>query len=61
MSKTSSTSNIAPGPVGRDHGLLARVVQRVAGAAARRPKLTVALWLVLIVACVAAGSLAGMR
>jgi RND superfamily putative drug exporter len=61
MTKTTPTSTIAPGPTGPDHGLLARVVQRVAGAAARRPKLTVALWLVLIVACVAAGSLAGMR
>ena len=61
MSKTTPKSTFAPGSLGREHGLLARVVQRVAGTAARRPKLTIALWLVLIVACVAAGSLAGMR
>ncbi len=42
-------------------GLLARAVRGAARGAARRPRLTVALWLVLIVACVAGGSLAGTR
>ncbi len=53
------SSNTSGGTVG--HGLLARFVHRAARSAARRPKTTVALWLALIVACVAAGSLAGMR
>ena len=42
-------------------GLLARFVHAAARSAARRPKTTVALWLTLIVACVALGSSAGMR
>jgi uncharacterized membrane protein YdfJ with MMPL/SSD domain len=42
-------------------GGLARFVHSAARIAARRPKTTVALWLALIVACVALGSSAGMR
>ena len=38
-----------------------RFVHAAARSAARRPKTTVALWLALIVACVALGSSAGMR
>lgn len=41
--------------------MLGRFVQAGARGAARRPKTTIALWFALIVACVAAGSLAGMR
>ncbi len=41
--------------------MLARFVHAAARSAARRPKTTVALWLTLIVACVALGSSAGMR
>ncbi len=43
------------------HGLLARFVAAAARTAARRPRLTIALWFALIAACVAAGSIAGMR
>ena len=42
-------------------GVLSRFVHAAARSAARRPKTTVALWLALIVACVALGSSAGMR
>src|SRR5579862_5514208 len=42
-------------------GVLARFVAAAARAAARRPKLTIALWLALIVGCIAAGQVAGMR
>lgn len=42
-------------------GVLARFVAAAAHAASRRPKITIALWFALIVACVAAGSMAGMR
>ncbi len=45
----------------RRAGPLARFVATAAGAAARRPRLTVVLWLGLIVACVLGGSLAGTR
>ncbi|HUJ35493.1 MAG TPA: MMPL family transporter [Solirubrobacteraceae bacterium] len=41
--------------------MLSRFVHAAARSAARRPKTTVALWLALIVACVALGSSAGMR
>jgi uncharacterized membrane protein YdfJ with MMPL/SSD domain len=57
--KTTPSSTTFRGPAG--DGLLARFVHAAARSAARRPKTTVALWLVLIVGCVAAGSLAGMR
>src|SRR5579859_4580289 len=40
---------------------LARTVQRISGAAARRPRLTIALWLLLVAACVMAGASVGMR
>ncbi len=40
---------------------LARFVRACARGAARRPKLTIALWLALIAACVALGSLSGTR
>jgi RND superfamily putative drug exporter len=44
-----------------DSGLLARFVRAAARGAARRPKTTIAVWFALIAACVAAGSLSGMR
>jgi uncharacterized membrane protein YdfJ with MMPL/SSD domain len=43
------------------HGLIARVVAGAARAAARRPKRTVGLWLLLILACTAGGSLVGTK
>ncbi|MFZ0090420.1 MAG: MMPL family transporter, partial [Solirubrobacteraceae bacterium] len=51
---TARCGNQRPAP-------LARFVRGAARGAARRPKLTIALWLALIVACVALGSLSGMR
>jgi uncharacterized membrane protein YdfJ with MMPL/SSD domain len=45
-------------PHGRD-GVLARVVRRAAGASARWRKTTLALWLALVVGCVAAGTITG--
>jgi uncharacterized membrane protein YdfJ with MMPL/SSD domain len=57
--QTMPSSTTSGGTAG--HGLLARFVHAAARSAARRPKTTIALWLALIVACVAAGSLAGMR
>ncbi len=44
-----------------DSGVLARFVSAAARGAARRPKLTIALWFALIAACVALGSMTGMR
>lgn len=46
-----------------DHatGPLARAVQRVAGASARRPKLTILLWIVLVAGCLTAGALTGTK
>ena len=46
-------------PVSSDR--LARLVRRVAGTSARRPKAVIALWLVLVVGCVAAGSMTGTQ
>src|SRR6478672_11053105 len=43
------------------NGRLARAVRRVAAASARRPKTTIALWLLLVVGCVAGGSLTGTQ
>ena len=43
------------------HGTLARVVQRAARSSARRPKTVIALWLALVVACIALGSSVGSR
>jgi len=58
----SAGSGGSPGRGGSaGSGLLARFVHAAARSAARRPKTTVALWLTLIVACVALGSSAGMR
>jgi RND superfamily putative drug exporter len=42
-------------------GPLARAVQRVAGASARRPRTTILLWLVLVAGCLVAGGLTGTR
>ncbi len=42
-------------------GRLARWIRRAARASARRPKITIAAWLLLTVACLAAGSLTGTR
>jgi uncharacterized membrane protein YdfJ with MMPL/SSD domain len=47
-------------PDGAPSGL-ARFVRGAARASARRPKLVIALWLALIVACFAGGSIAGTR
>ena len=47
-------------PDGAPRGL-ARFVRGAARASARRPKLVIALWLALIVACFAGGSIAGTR
>ena len=58
----SAGSGGSPGPGGSAaSGVLARFVHAAARSAARRPKTTVALWLTLIVACVALGSSDGMR
>jgi uncharacterized membrane protein YdfJ with MMPL/SSD domain len=51
---TFTRSGPRPGP-------LARGVSAVAGGAARRPKLTIALWLALITACVVVGAQVGTR
>lgn len=40
---------------------IARVVAAVSGASARRPKRVVALWLLLVVACIVGGGLTGTR
>jgi uncharacterized membrane protein YdfJ with MMPL/SSD domain len=53
------TSNRLPTPP-RD-GLLARIVRRAAGASARRPRTVIALWLALVVGCVAAGAMTGTQ
>ena len=36
-------------------------LQRIVGAATRRPKTTIALWLLLVVACSAAGAVTGTK
>jgi RND superfamily putative drug exporter len=56
---SSGGSAVSGGSAG--FGVLSRFVHAAARSAARRPKTTVALWLALIVACVALGSMAGMR
>jgi uncharacterized membrane protein YdfJ with MMPL/SSD domain len=48
-------------PQSQSHGLLARAVGGAARAAARRPKRTIGLWLLLIVACTVGGTLAGTK
>src|SRR6201989_3022094 len=52
-----------PGPPRPGNGPrgLARFVRGAARASARRPKLVIALWLALIVACFAGGTIAGRR
>jgi len=67
----STTTSHSPRPAGlhppgrrRPDGppaRLARFVRAAARASARRPKLVIALWLALIVACLAGGSIAGTR
>ena len=67
----STTTSLPPHPAGNrrpgsrrsdgDPGGLARFVRGAARASARRPKLVIALWLALIVACFAGGSIAGTR
>ena len=42
-------------------GALARVIRRLSGAATRRPRLTICLWLLLVAACVVAGASAGTK
>jgi uncharacterized membrane protein YdfJ with MMPL/SSD domain len=42
-------------------GPLARVVSRLSGAAAQRPRLTISLWLLLVAACIMAGASVGTR
>jgi uncharacterized membrane protein YdfJ with MMPL/SSD domain len=42
-------------------GVLAGLVRRAAGASARRPRMTIVFWLVLVVGCVAAGAMTGTR
>ena len=53
MSKTRSVSTT--------DGVLARAVDRISQAAARRPRTTIALWLLPVVACVVAGATAGTK
>jgi uncharacterized membrane protein YdfJ with MMPL/SSD domain len=48
---------LAPTP----DGVLARAVRRISGAAARRPKTTIVLWLLLVAACVMAGMASGTK
>jgi RND superfamily putative drug exporter len=42
-------------------GLLARAVQKTAGASARRPRLVIALWLALVAGCLTAGAITGVN
>ena len=51
----------SPDPARGAGGLLAAIVRRVAGASARRPRTAIALWLVLVVGCVAGGALTGTK
>ncbi len=51
-----------PAPISTlSDGALARVVRRLSRAAARRPRITIALWLLLVAACVMAGMTAGTK
>jgi RND superfamily putative drug exporter len=64
MSSTRITS--PPGgasgpPHDETHGLLARVVRRTSRAAARRPKLTILLWVLLVVGLTVAGGMTGTK
>ena len=59
MSRTRSHTPFRAGPP--RSGRLAGFVQAAARRAARRPRLTVCLWLAFIVACTASGSIVAMR
>ena len=62
ITPSSTTSGGSAGAGGSaSAGVLSRFVRAAARSAGRRPKTTVALWLALIIACVALGSSAGMR
>ena len=62
ITPSSTTSGGSAGAGGSANaGVLSRFVRAAARSAGRRPKTTVALWLALIIACVALGSSAGMR
>src|SRR4051812_21448688 len=45
----------------RSDGFLSGLVRRAAGASARRPRRTIALWLLLVVGCLVAGSMTGTQ
>jgi uncharacterized membrane protein YdfJ with MMPL/SSD domain len=51
------TQRLTPNP----DGALARAVRRVSAASARHPKRTIVLWLLLVVACVMGGAMAGTK
>lgn len=59
-SRTAAENGKSEGTTGAA-GLLPRLTRRSAAASARRPKLVVGLWLLLIVALLTAGSLAGTK
>src|SRR4051794_41558984 len=50
-----------PSPTPPADGALARLVARAAAGAARRPKRMIAAWLLLVAACLVAGSMAGTK
>ena len=55
-----STTSPHPTPAAESKGLT-RLVGGAARGASRRPKLTIALWLMLVVGCLVAGGLSGTR
>ena len=54
-----TTSHSTPAALNRTPPALARLVGAAARGASRRPKLTIALWLALVVGCLVAGGLSG--
>jgi RND superfamily putative drug exporter len=56
LSRATTTNPRRPGS-----GVLSRAVSAAARRSARRPRLAIALWLLLIVGCIAAGTLTGTR
>jgi RND superfamily putative drug exporter len=56
----SSPTHIPP-HLEQPHGALARVVRRISGGSAKRPKTVVALWLAFVVACVVGGGMVGTK
>jgi uncharacterized membrane protein YdfJ with MMPL/SSD domain len=52
-----TTQRLTPHP----DGALARSVRRVSAASARRPKTTIVIWLLLVVACVVGGAMVGTK